>query len=183
MLPLYSFSMVDPYARIRVTKGRGIVDDAYSFFSGRTSYPDERHSIGIMPPYTGVVYNFNGPKTHIDERIARGDVPVNEIDAKAKIHDIAYREAQKSYDRNPDKAAFKERIWDADKKYIQGVKSVAFIDPPVASISIAAMSAKMAAEKAGILDSKRFSGRAKVTKKKHPAYVMLALKQLKKGNF
>lgn len=172
--------MVDPYARIRVTKGRGIVDDAYSFFSGRTSYPDERHSIGIMPPYTGVVYNFNGPKTHIDERIARGDVPVNEIDAKAKTHDLQYREAQKEYDRNPDKAAFKAKIWNADKSYIQGVKSVAFQDPIVAAASIAAIGTKMAAEKAGILDSKRFSGRSKKVTKKHPEYVMLALKQLKK---
>lgn len=52
--------MVDPYARIRVTKGRGIVDSIYSAFTGYTSFPGERHSIGITPPYTGIVARWNG---------------------------------------------------------------------------------------------------------------------------
>jgi hypothetical protein len=35
-------------------------------------------------------YNFAGPGTHLKERLARGDRPINALDAAAMRHDMDY---------------------------------------------------------------------------------------------
>jgi hypothetical protein len=37
-------------------------------------------------------YQFCGPFTKLDERLARGDQGINPLDAGCKVHDIAYRD-------------------------------------------------------------------------------------------
>jgi Phospholipase A2-like domain len=57
-------------------------------------------------------HNFTGPGTKLDERLARGDQPVNKIDALAKEHDIAYKESK-------DKPNKKELRHKADREMIK----------------------------------------------------------------
>lgn len=59
----------------------------------RSGFPGERHLITKK----GVSYNYAGPGTRLNERLARGDPPLDGpggIDACAKTHDIAYANAQ-----------------------------------------------------------------------------------------
>jgi hypothetical protein len=57
-------------------------------------------------------HNFTGPGTKLDERLARGDKPVNQIDALSKEHDIAYRDSKDK----PDKKKLRHK---ADKEMIR----------------------------------------------------------------
>ena len=44
-------------------------------------------------------YNFCGPFTKLDERLARGDAPVNKLDAGCKEHDIFFRDHKDTKER------------------------------------------------------------------------------------
>ncbi|XP_030750613.1 death-associated inhibitor of apoptosis 1-like [Sitophilus oryzae] len=60
------------------------VEEHYKFAptsSFRTSY--------ILPGY-----NYSGPGTKSEKRIARGDVGINSLDAACKEHDIAYSQSE-----------------------------------------------------------------------------------------
>ena len=37
-------------------------------------------------------YSFCGPGTHLNARLARGDLPINPLDAHCRSHDIKYAE-------------------------------------------------------------------------------------------
>jgi hypothetical protein len=45
----------------------------------------------VMPETHLPGYNYCGPFTRLDERLARGDVPVNKLDAGCQKHDIFYQ--------------------------------------------------------------------------------------------
>lgn len=57
-------------------------------------------------------YNYCGPFTKLDKRLARGDKGINELDEICKQHDIAYRDAKGN----------KKKKWAADKKMINALK-------------------------------------------------------------
>lgn len=57
-------------------------------------------------------YNYCGPFTKLDERLARGDKGINELDEVCKQHDIAYRDAKGN----------KKKNWAADKKMTRRFK-------------------------------------------------------------
>jgi hypothetical protein len=57
-------------------------------------------------------HNFTGPGTKLAERLERGDKPVNQVDALAKEHDIAYRDSK-------DKPNKKEMRRKADKEMLK----------------------------------------------------------------
>jgi hypothetical protein len=69
----------------------------------RPTYPGETH----MVTSTGVSYNYAGPGTNLQKRLARGDPPLDGptgIDQCAKTHDIAYNDARTISDvRDSDK--------------------------------------------------------------------------------
>jgi hypothetical protein len=44
----------------------------------------------VMPELHLPGYNYCGPFTKLNERLARGDKPVNKLDAGCKKHDIFY---------------------------------------------------------------------------------------------
>ena len=44
-------------------------------------------------------YNFCGPGTRLDQRIARGDKPINELDGCCMVHDIVYSSTKDSSKR------------------------------------------------------------------------------------
>lgn len=58
-------------------------------------------------------YNYCGPFTRLDKRLARGDKGINELDELCKQHDIAYRDAKGD----------KKKKWAADKKMIEALKA------------------------------------------------------------
>ena len=39
-------------------------------------------------------YNFCGPGTELSKRLARGDKPINELDACCMVHDIVYSQTK-----------------------------------------------------------------------------------------
>ena len=45
-------------------------------------------------------YNFCGPFTKLDKRLARGDVGINRLDEACKRHDIAYSQSKANADRH-----------------------------------------------------------------------------------
>lgn len=47
----------------------------------------------MMVEYHLPGYNFCGPGTKLDQRIAKGDKPINELDACCMIHDMVYAES------------------------------------------------------------------------------------------
>jgi len=39
-------------------------------------------------------YNFCGPGTELEQRLARGDMPINNLDAACLVHDIVYADTK-----------------------------------------------------------------------------------------
>ena len=58
-------------------------------------------------------YHYLGPGTHLRERLARKDAPVNRLDALAKLHDQDYAVAKCLRDK-----------WKADKKMIRAIDAL-----------------------------------------------------------
>jgi len=54
----------------------------------------------VMPELHLPVYNYCGPFTELEKRLARGDEPVNKLDAGCKEHYIFYRDHQDAKERH-----------------------------------------------------------------------------------
>lgn len=65
-------------------KGRGLIDLAIN------KLPFEAHLPG---------YQYCGPGTKLEKRLARGDIGINPLDAACKVHDIAYSTYKKGEGR------------------------------------------------------------------------------------
>ncbi len=110
----------------------------------RPSYAGERH---LLDPYSGAMMNYCGPGTHLRERQARGDLPLDYpggLDEQCMKHDIAYAEAQNF-----------GQIRFADKKFIADVEQ-STAKPILKSIAKMAIKGKMKAEDIGLLSKSRF---------------------------
>lgn len=119
-------------------------------------FPNEQHVAG---------YNFLGPKTDLKGREKAGP-PLSEpvktkgknaekLDAEAKKHDYAYKEANdKLKAKTIDQQEFKEEIHDADKAFIEEVKKIPTITAKVAEKAILL---KKWAEQQGIISFEEFS--------------------------
>ena len=112
----------------------------------RPLFPGEHHLVeGPGSRFPGSLHNFSGPGTHLRERLARGDKPVNDVDAVSEGHDMAYQFA-----RTP------QQVREADQVAIAGWQRT-HDDPVVARAAITAFRAKMKAEDLGLLDPLKFS--------------------------
>jgi len=118
------------------------------------SYPGEQHLPG---------YNFCGPKTHLEERLARGDKPVNKLDSICKTHDIAYSNAKTKQDIRKADKEFIKTVDNLKEKSISGV------------LAKTAIKTKVLGENIGILKPNTFTnvnignGIQTEKKKKKPA--------------
>lgn len=113
----------------------------------RPLYEGEKHAVeGPTSAYPGSQYSFMGPGTHVVQRIARGDPPINQSDRVAMRHDIAYLTA-----KNP------EEVRRADIAAIEGFKQSPD-DKYVTRMAIGAMKTKIALEDRGLLDPMRYIG-------------------------
>jgi hypothetical protein len=54
----------------------------------------------VMPELHLPGYNYCGPFTKLDKRLARGDEPVNKLDAGCKEHDIFYPDHKDTKERH-----------------------------------------------------------------------------------
>ena len=54
----------------------------------------------VMPELYLPGYNYCGPFTKLDKRLARGDKPVNKLDAGCQQHDIFYRDHKDTKERH-----------------------------------------------------------------------------------
>ena len=57
-------------------------------------------------------YQYAGPGTHLEKRLARGDPGINRLDRVAKQHDINYSQAKSLKDKHV-----------ADKKMVDSIKA------------------------------------------------------------
>ena len=109
----------------------------------RTGFAGENHAI-----LQGTVANFLGPGTHIEERIQRGDPPLDGnygLDFQARIHDIDYMNAKNLKD-----------VRNADKKLIKNIEKSTG-SRVMKTIVKTAIQSKMKAEDLGLLDKNHFA--------------------------
>ena len=110
----------------------------------RPGFVGEKH----MLHSSGNTYNYLGPGTHVEERLQRGDPPLDGsygLDAQAKIHDIDYVNAKTSSD-----------VRQADKKFIKNIEK-SDAGKVSKKVVTSALKGKMLAEDLGSLDENYFS--------------------------
>ena len=71
-------------------------------------------------------YQFCGPGTHLEKRLARGDRDINPLDAACREHDIAYSRSKDLTKRHVDDKIFAENAeWITAKNSTFGERTVA----------------------------------------------------------
>ena len=100
-------------------------------------------------------YNYAGPGTKVEERLAQNIQPIDAIDAAAKQHDIDYtlnfQEKMKQ-----GKTVSKKEVQDADKRFVEKVKMNRNDNKLFATAIPPLFKAKKLAEDTGILDHTSF---------------------------
>ena len=77
-------------------KGRGLANKIIN------NLPFELHLPG---------YNYCSPGTKLQARLARGDLPINPLDAACQKHDIAYLKVKEVASRNAADRVLADRAW------------------------------------------------------------------------
>ena len=70
-------------------------------------------------------HNFTGPGTRLEERLERGDEPVNRVDALSLHHDIRYQTIEKNSDGSYFNLIDDYETINADVKFIGGAVEIA----------------------------------------------------------
>lgn len=126
--------------------------------NARPGFAGERHGIEFFNKEDrGCRYNYLGPGTALEQRLARQDPPLNELDKLAQTHDIQYNNAKKNLDNNQDRGLFRDSIASADRQFIEATKAVKG-PKKTAAIARNLMRLKAAGEVSDVLATKRFSG-------------------------
>lgn len=68
-----------------------------------------------LPTLGGRKYQFCGPGTKLDKRLARGDRGINRLDELCRSHDIAYRDSKDTGSRNLADKQLANRAWEVFK--------------------------------------------------------------------
>lgn len=80
----------------KTSKGTGLINTLVN------KLPFELHLPG---------YQYCGPGTKLEKRLARGDVGVNQLDRACKEHDIAYNQYQDTTNRQKADRILAEKAW------------------------------------------------------------------------
>lgn len=100
-------------------------------------------------------YNYAGPGTQVERRLAQNIQPIDGIDAAAKQHDIDYTlDFQKRMKRG--EKVSKQEVQMADKKFLEGVKQNKADNPVLAAVIPPVFKAKEVAENIGALSHTAF---------------------------
>ena len=102
-----------------------------------------------------VNYTFLGPSTHVNERLARGDKPIDNLDKYAKEHDKTYTLVFKKKLQKGIKVS-KEEVQRADDEFVVGVVKNRADNPLLASLIPKVFKAKKLAENTGVLSHTAF---------------------------
>jgi hypothetical protein len=100
-------------------------------------------------------YNYAGPGTQVERRLAQNIQPIDGIDAAAKIHDIDYTLNFQKRMKRGEKVS-KQEVQMADKKFVDSVKQNKADNPVLATIIPPVFKAKEVAENAGALSHTAF---------------------------
>lgn len=92
---MISYNKADKHKK-HIHKGRGVVNSIIS------KLPFELHLPG---------YQYCGPGTKLQKRLARGDPGINELDVACKEHDIAYSNNKDTLERNRADTILAEKAW------------------------------------------------------------------------
>ncbi len=119
------------------------------FSAGEGLYQDVVNGINRMigskaPPLFDGEYhlpdsNWTGPGTRIKERIARGDKPLNAVDAASQIHDLEYNHIKRT-ESNPIERAKKVRI--SDEKALQSYQKALGTNPILGRLAFTGIKSK-----------------------------------------
>jgi hypothetical protein len=114
-------------------------------------FPDEKHAYSTKK---GGWYQYLGPGTHVDERVSRGDKPINGIDAGARIHDIQYKHMADTLERGG--AVSQKQVRDSDLELIDTIQRKLSDEPIVGNVALLAMKNKIRLEDSGLMDYLRY---------------------------
>ena len=117
-------------------------------------FPDEKHAKKIVNGEV-VNYSYLGPGTHVKERLARGDKPIDNLDRYAKEHDKMYTLVLKRKLEKGIKVSKKE-VQEADRVFVEGVTRNKADNPILASLIPNVFRAKKLAEDTGLLSHTAF---------------------------
>lgn len=98
----------------KIVRGSGFVNNLIN------NLPFELHYPGII---------FLGPGTKLDERLARGDKPVNKLDEAGMEHDIYYKHHKDVKDRHKADVVLENKAWERvlDPTASLGEKAAAYL--------------------------------------------------------
>ena len=103
-------------------QGSGILDNLMRPFTVR-KYGNEMHARSLYPNHFLQGYNYVGPHTEVLYRDKIGDnEPLNDLDAIAKEHDLAYLREKEEYEKDHDKQKHMRNIRKADDIFIERSK-------------------------------------------------------------
>jgi hypothetical protein len=121
----------------------------------RPLYDGELHAVSLKgSKYPGSQHSYTGPKTQLAKRLARGDPPINAVDAVSKQHDIDYSQAKNAKD-----------VRAADKRAIKGYSDpkIAREDPVVAKIARNTFKAKIITDATHLTNPMKYTGEGKIS--------------------
>lgn len=137
----------------KVISGRNLVQSALGAAGvgnplSRPMFPGERHIVsGPGAQFPGSQHNFTGPGTQLAARLARGDRPVNAVDAVSQRHDVDYSMARTPAD-----------VREADQRAIAGWRAARSADPRVADFAVNVFRGMDIAKRAQLVDPMAFAG-------------------------
>lgn len=105
-------------------------------------------------------YNFAGPGTNVERRLAQNIQPIDGIDAAAKQHDIDYTLDFQNRMKRGNKVS-KQEVQAADKRFVEKVKQSRGDNPVFAALIPPVFKAKEIAENTGVLSHTAFFDPAK----------------------
>ena len=141
----------------RKQKGGGVLDSLMKPFTV-SKYGNEMHARSLDPNHFLQGYSYVGPRTEVMLRDRIGDnIPLNDLDATAKDHDLAYLREKQEYERDHDKPKHMKNVWHADDVFINKAKN-SRDDPIMGKISSKLIATKEGLEKTGLMDTKQFTG-------------------------
>ena len=88
----------------------------------RNGFPGERHAVELQGRYKLSSYNYMGPGTKLNARLARNDPGINAADTAAKKHDIEYNEISKLLFRGINHNIIKKLVRQADDRFLAAIK-------------------------------------------------------------
>ena len=120
--------------------------------------PGEYHAKKIVRKNGKIMrqnYNYAGPGTQVERRLAQNIQPIDGIDAAAKQHDIDYTLNFQKRMKRGEKVS-KQEVQMADKKFLEGVKQNKADNPVLAAVIPPVFKAKEVAENIGALSHTAF---------------------------